>query len=93
MEDLAPWSEQITSWVQVDLQLTNIHGKLIRRGVQVPYRTLHRFAVQEGGFGRRQPTLRVADGKPGVECQVDFARSPAANQPAARAGTSRLDPR
>ncbi len=73
-EDLTPWTEQITSWVKADLQLTNIHGKLTRRGVQVPYRTLHRFAVEECGFGRRQPTLRVADGKPGVECQVDFGR-------------------
>ncbi len=73
-EDLKPWGEQITSWVQADLQLTNIHGKLVQRGVQVPYRTLHRFAVEECGFGRRQPTLRVADGQPGVECQLDFGR-------------------
>lgn len=40
----------------------------------VPYRTLHRFAVERCGFGRRQPTLRVADGEPGVECQLDFGR-------------------
>ena len=26
------------------------------------------------GFGRRQPTVRVADGDPGVELQVDFGR-------------------
>lgn len=73
-EDLTPWTAQITSWVKADLQLTNIHGKLTRRGVNVPYRTLHRFAVEQCGFGRRQPTLRVADGEPGVECQVDFGR-------------------
>jgi transposase len=73
-EDLGPWTEQITAWVTADLQLTNIHGKLVRRGVQVPYRTLHRFAVERCGFGRRQPTVRVADGEPGVECQVDFGR-------------------
>jgi hypothetical protein len=73
-EALESWAEQIGSWVQADLQLTNIHGKLARRGVVVPYRTLHRFAVERCGFGRRQPTLRVADGEPGVECQVDFGR-------------------
>ena len=73
-EDLAPWTEQITTWVKADLQLTNIHGKLTRRGVNVPYRTLHRFAAEHCGFGRRQPTLRVADGEPGVECQLDFGR-------------------
>jgi len=73
-EDLAPWTAQITSWVKADLQLTNIHGKLTRRGVNVPYRTLHRFAAEQCGFGRRQPTLRVADGEPGAECQLDFGR-------------------
>jgi transposase len=60
--------------VQADLQLTNIHGKLARRGVTVPYRTLHRFAVERCGFGHRRPTVRVADGAPGVECQLDFGR-------------------
>lgn len=35
---------------------------------------LHWFAVAELGFGRRQPTVRVADGKPGQEVQVDFGR-------------------
>ena len=54
--------------------MTKIHGKLARRGVVVPYRTLHRFAVERCGFGRRQPTVRVADGEPGVECQIDFGR-------------------
>lgn len=73
-EDLVPWTEQITSWVKEDLQLTNIGGKLTRRGVNVPYRTLHRFAAEQCGFGPRQPTLRVADGEPGVECQIDFGR-------------------
>ena len=73
-EDLGRWVEQITAWVTADLQLTNIDGKLTRRGVNVPYRTLHRSAVERCGFGRRQSTLRVADGQPGVECQVDFGR-------------------
>ena len=68
-------ASEIPDWVEKeDLQLTNIHGKLTRRGVVVPYRTLHRFAVERCGFGRRQPTVRVADGEPGVECQIDFAR-------------------
>ena len=40
----------------------------------VPYRTLHRFAAERCGFGGRQPTVRVADGEPGVECQIDFGR-------------------
>jgi hypothetical protein len=37
----------------------------------VPYSTLHRFAVQELGFGRKAATVPVADGEPGHELQVD----------------------
>ncbi len=40
----------------------------------VPYRTLHRFAAASCGFGRRAATVRVADGEPGLECQLDFGR-------------------
>lgn len=57
-----------------ELQLTKIHSLLVRRGVSVPYRTLHRFCVQELGFGRQQHTVRVVDGEPGSELQVDFGR-------------------
>jgi hypothetical protein len=73
-ERLLGHEQQISEWVKADLQLTNIHGKLARLGVSVPYRTLHRFAVERCGFGRRRTTLRVADGKPGEECQLDFGR-------------------
>jgi transposase len=65
---------QIRGWLDDGLQLTNIHGKLTRQGVVVPYRTLHRFAVERCGFRRRGATVRVADGEPGMECQVDFGR-------------------
>jgi transposase len=66
--------DDISTWVREGLQLTNVHGKLTRRGVVVPYRTLHRFAVERCGFGRTRSTVRVADGEPGVECQIDFGR-------------------
>jgi hypothetical protein len=42
--------------------------------VVVSYRTLHRFAVSELGFGRRKAIMRVVDGAPGGEVQVDFGR-------------------
>jgi transposase len=73
-EALLVVEDDIRGWLKDGLQLTNIHGKLTRRGVNVPYRTLHRFAVARCGFGRRQPTVRVVDGEPGVECQLDFGR-------------------
>ena len=38
-----------------ELQLTKIHSLLVRQGVSVPYRTLHRFCVQELGFGLSVP--------------------------------------
>ena len=43
-------------------------------GLRVPYRTLHRFAVERCGFRVRATTVRVVDGEPGVECQIDFAQ-------------------
>ena len=71
---LLPVEAEICEWVGEGLQLTNIHGKLERQGVPVPYRTLHRFAVERCGFGRTRATVRVADGEPGMECQIDFGR-------------------
>ena len=44
-EALLAEQTRIRDWVDADLQLTNIHGKLARHGITVPYRTLHRFAV------------------------------------------------
>ena len=73
-EALVPHEEQIRTWVKQDLRLTKIAELLGRRRVAVPYRTLHRFAVERCGFGHRDVTVRVADGEPGVECQVDFGR-------------------
>jgi hypothetical protein len=45
---------------------------LERRGVVLAYRTLHRFCAERCGFGPRAPTVPVADGEPGMECQLDF---------------------
>jgi transposase len=58
------------------LTLAKTHDLLTRRGVAVPYRTLQRFcAAQDLEFGRGpKTTVRVADGEPGKELQVDFGR-------------------
>jgi len=71
--------EQITAWVkggngQDPLSVVKIEELLARSGCVVPYRTLHRFAVERCGFRPRATTVRVADGEPGVECQLDFAQ-------------------
>lgn len=71
--------EQIRAWVaggqgQDPLSIVKIEELLARQGCVVPYRTLHRFAVERCGFRVRKTTLRVADGEPGVECQLDFGQ-------------------
>ena len=53
------------------VRLSRVWWLLHRRGVDVPYATLHRFAVAELGFGQRAPTIPVADGKPGEEVHID----------------------
>lgn len=54
--------------------ITKIHDLLERRGVHVPYRTLHRFCATELGYGRRRDTVPVTDCDPGEELQIDFGR-------------------
>jgi hypothetical protein len=63
---------------------------LARRGIVVPERTLHRYALEVLGVGRsaRGTTVRVADGEPGVELQVDFGRMGLISDP--EAGRSRV---
>jgi transposase len=73
-EALAGQHEQLKEWVGKGLTLTKIHMLLGRRGVVVSYRTLHRYATSELGFGRRRATVPVVDGEPGGEVQVDFGR-------------------
>ena len=56
--------------------MVKVHELLERQGVVVPERTLHRYALEELGIGRsvRASTVRVADGEPGDELQVDFGK-------------------
>jgi hypothetical protein len=82
--------ELICAWVKAEVPLTKVQVLLARRGVVVPYRTLHRFAVERCEFGSRQATVRVADGEPGVECQIDFGRMGLVPDPAAGTATGVL---
>jgi len=55
--------------------VVKVHTLLARQGVGVPRRTLERFCAELCGPRRGQKkTVRVADGEPGVELQVDFGR-------------------
>jgi transposase len=69
--------EQLSTWLVTDgLTVVKAHELLARRGVVVPERTLHRYALEVLSVGRsaRRSTVRVADGEPGGELQVDFGR-------------------
>ena len=67
--------EFLRARVEEGLRLTKIL-KLFHRhtGTEVPYRTFHRFASQELGFGAKKTTVLVADCAPGEELQVDCGR-------------------
>ena len=63
----------LAGWLKDDVPLSKVQELLWRHArVVVPYRTLHRYAARELGFGGRRVTVRVADGKPGEELQLDF---------------------
>ena len=53
------------------VRLTKISKLLRRRGVEIPYDTLRRYALAELGFGHAAQTVPVADSEPGAEVQVD----------------------
>ncbi|MGI9015637.1 MAG: IS21 family transposase, partial [Euzebya sp.] len=66
--------DDIKGWLDGDVPVAKIETLLARRGTTVPYRTLHRYCVQELGFGAGRVTVPVADGEPGKELQIDFGR-------------------
>jgi transposase len=67
--------DQVTAWVKDDLTAVKIHELLGRRGVVVPLRTVQRYVAEVCGRSRgRGPTVRIADGEPGDELQIDFGR-------------------
>jgi transposase len=71
-ERLEAHHAEIEGWVKKGLSVVKIGVLLERQGIVVAYRTLHRFCVERCGFGKTAATVRVADGEPGMECQLDF---------------------
>jgi transposase len=68
--------EKIRTWIDdEDLTVVKVHTLLARQGTTVPIRTLERFCAELCGPRRgRSTTVRVADGAPGDELQIDFGR-------------------
>jgi hypothetical protein len=76
---LFPQRDQIREWLsgsenQKGLRLTKVHRLLVRRGIEVPYSSLHRFAVKYCEFGKGQVTVRCAPCQPGELSEIDFGR-------------------
>ena len=72
--------DELRDWLAVDvperrgLTLTKAHILLRRRGVDVKYSALHRFAQKHLDFGRSQATVRMANCEPGELAEVDFGK-------------------
>jgi transposase len=78
---LLPHRERIRAWLEPGarerrgLRLTKVHRLLAREGIEVPYSSLHRFAVKHCGFSEgRRLTVRVAEVAPGELAEVDFGK-------------------
>jgi transposase len=77
---LMPHRPTISEWVSPGdgsrgLRLAKVRDLLVRQGVEVPYSSLHRFAVSYCGFRERQRiTVRVADVGAGELAEVDYGR-------------------
>ncbi|MGI8751042.1 MAG: IS21 family transposase [Acidimicrobiales bacterium] len=69
--------DRLKGWLVDDgLTVVKTCELLARHGIVVPERTVHRYALEVLGVGRsaRGITVRVADGEPGSEVQVDFGK-------------------
>ena len=76
--------DEIVAWVADDLTGVKISELLWRRGITVPSRTVQRYIAEVLGRRRGQgSTVRVNDGEPGDELQVDFGRMGLIFDPAA----------
>src|SRR5262245_19745139 len=75
-EEVARHKGRIAGWLGAKrpLRLTKIHTLLVRDGLCTSYATLRRCAIQERGWGKRAPTVRLDDPPPVQEAQIDFGR-------------------
>jgi transposase len=76
--------DRIKEWLDDGVPVVKIADLLARRGKAVPERTLHRFCAEELGYRKQRATVRVNDGEPGGELQMDFGRLGYLTDPAGR---------
>ncbi|HTP27994.1 MAG TPA: hypothetical protein VMK12_20360 [Anaeromyxobacteraceae bacterium] len=61
----------IEGYLDRGVRLTKVRKLLFRQGVEIPYQTLRRYALEQLDFGQASPTVPVADCEPGAEVQLD----------------------
>ena len=77
---LLPLLAELREWLGVDtpdrrgLRLTKVRILLRRRGIEIPYSSLHRFVQRHLDFGGTSTTVRMAECAPGEVAEVDFGR-------------------
>jgi transposase len=74
---IAGHREQIVEWLdrKRPLRLSKVHVLLAREhGLEVSYATLRRYAMQELGWRKKVPTIRLEDPPAGQEARVDFGK-------------------
>jgi hypothetical protein len=76
--------DRIKAWLDEGVPVVKVVDLLARRGKHVPERTLHRFCAEELGYRKQRTTVRVNDGEPGSELQMDFGRLGYLTDPAGR---------
>lgn len=69
---LEPHRTRIEKWLEDRLRLSKVHTMLGRDGVDVSYSTLRRFVIEDLGWHRKKPTMRIEEAPPGQEAQADF---------------------
>jgi len=68
-DELVPHRSKIEGWLKQDLKVTKIHDLLERKGVAVPYRSLHRYCTEELGYSKGATTVRWPTASPGRSCR------------------------
>jgi len=74
--EIAKHKARISEWLERKrpLRLSKIHTLLNRDGIEASYDTLRRYAMQELGWHKPTPTVRLEDPPAGQEAQVDFGQ-------------------
>ena len=74
---VAEHKPHIVEWLgkKRPLRLRKIHTLLVRdHGLVASYDTLRRYAIEELGWQKKEPTILLEDPPPGQEVQVDFGK-------------------